>query len=165
MELHTERLAIRPLVEGDWPEMREIFLDFNRSPYVRYDRPLPTGDEESKALVRQFMDGGYFFTVRTLEEGQMVGYVCFHREGEDYDLGYCFHSAHQRKGYARESVTALLSFMAQTYPVARFTAGTALDNTPSCEFLKKLGFTLVSTQQVCFDGSFSFQGGNFERKP
>lgn len=165
MELKTARLSIRPLGEDDWPDMKRIFLDFNASPYARYDRPLPTEDGAVRALVGQFMAGGIFFTVRTLDRGEMIGYVCFHREGEDYDLGYCFLSARQGRGYARESVEALLPYMAQTRTVARFTAGTALDNRPSCRLLERLGFVRVSTEQVCFDGSFSFLGGSFERRP
>ena len=41
MELRTSRLTIRPLEEGDWPALQEIWRDFARSPYHVYDRPVP----------------------------------------------------------------------------------------------------------------------------
>ena len=43
-----------------------------------------------------------------------------------------------------------------------FTAGTAIDNIPSCRLLEKLGFACTSTETVSFDNVFSFRGGNFE---
>ena len=92
---------------------------------------------------------------------QMIGYVGFHKAGDAYDLGYCFHSSYQGNGYAFESVKALIDYFRKEYHVTKFTAGTALENTPSCSLLKKLGFRCHSTDTVCFDGSFSFQGGNF----
>lgn len=75
--------------------------------------------------------------MRLAESQALVGYVCFHREGEAYDLGYCFHSAYQGQGYAWESVSALLEYLA-SQGAAVFTAGTALDNLPSRRLLERL---------------------------
>ena len=58
---------------------------------------------------------------------------------------------------------ALIDHLAKESPEAQFTAGTALENTPSCNLLKKLGFTCISTETMSFDGRFFFQGGNFVR--
>ena len=162
MEIQTERLCIRGLHTDDWADMKNIFSDFSRSAYGVYDRPFPTKDDEIKALVRQFVGSGLFFAVSPLGGDRMAGYVCFHRDGDRYDLGYCFHSAYQGKGYAYESVKALLVYMARAYPVSAFTAGTAMDNTPSRRLLEKLGFVCRSTEPISFDGTVSFLGGNFE---
>lgn len=50
MRLETSRLYIRRLCETDWREMKNIFIDFNNSKYALYDMPLPTEEEEPKAL-------------------------------------------------------------------------------------------------------------------
>lgn len=162
MILETNRLFIRRLNESDWQEMQKVFIDFNNSKYAIYDMPLPTEDEESKALTKRFADSNLFFAVFLKESNDMIGYVCFHKEGDTYDLGYCFHSAYHSNGYAYESTDALVKYFADKYSVNHFTAGTAIDNTPSCRLLEKLGFTCVSTETVSFDNVFSFQGGNFE---
>ena len=107
-----------------------------------YDRPLPTDAPGAQALARHFAGTGLAFGVRLAESQALAGYVCFHREGEAYDLGYCFHSAYQGKGYAWESVSALLEYLA-SQGAAVFTAGTALDNLPSRRLLERLGFALV----------------------
>ena len=56
-----------------------------------------------------------------------------------YDLGYCFHL-----------------FSGEYLP-----RRTALDNLPSRRLLERLGFALVSTEQVAFVENFSFLGGCF----
>lgn len=162
MEIKTSRLYIRNLCESDWIDIKNIFVDFNNSRYAIYDRPLPIEDDKVKALVKQFADSNLFFTIHTSYNNKMVGYVCFHKDEDKYDLGYCFHSAYHAKGYAYESVNALIKYIAQAYRVSSFKAGTAIDNKPSCRLLEKLGFICVSTETVSFDNLFSFQGGDFE---
>ena len=64
MELRTSRLTIRPLEEGDWPALQEIWRDFARSPYHVYDRPLPTDAPGAQALARHFTGTGLAFGVQ-----------------------------------------------------------------------------------------------------
>ena len=161
MRLETNRVYIRPLYETDWQEMKEIFADFNNSRYAVYDMPLPIEDKEVKSLTRSFAESNLFFTVFLKESSDMIGYVCFHKDGDKYDLGYCFHSAYHSKGYAYESTKALVEYFIDQCGATCFTAGTAIDNIPSCRLLEKLGFVCVSTETISFDNAFSFQGGNF----
>ena len=161
MRLETRRLYIRSLCETDWQEMKNIFLDFNNSKYAVYDMPLPTEDEKTKALIKNFVESNMFFTVFLKESSDMIGYVCFHKAGYIYDLGYCFHSVYHSNGYAYESTKALIEYYIDECGATGFTAGTAIDNTPSCRLLEKLGFVCASTEIVSFDNVFSFQGGNF----
>ena len=162
MRLETNRLRIRRLHETDWQEVKNIFTDFNNSQYAVYDMPLPTEEEEVRALIKRFAESNLFFSVFLKDSSDMLGYVCFHKEGDNYDLGYCFHSAYHSKGYAYESTKALVEYFIAECGATGFTAGTAIDNIPSCRLLERLGFVWVSTETVSFDNVFSFQGGNFE---
>ncbi|MBQ8356569.1 MAG: GNAT family N-acetyltransferase [Clostridia bacterium] len=162
--IDTDRLHIRKLVPDDWREMQNIAMDFRRSEYAVYDMPLPVEEESIKALTAQLAASGLFFAV--LREGVVIGYVCFHREGDSYDLGFCFHSNYHGKGYAFEACFTLMKYMAKTRPVAAFTAGTALENIPSCRLLRKLGFTLQKTERLSFhkddrSNDITFEGGIF----
>ncbi|MBQ8231274.1 MAG: GNAT family N-acetyltransferase [Lachnospiraceae bacterium] len=161
MILETSRLYIRNLSETDWQEMKNIFIDFNNSQYAVYDMPLPTEDEETRALTKRFAESKLFFVVFLKELSDMLGYVCFHKDGDKYDLGYCFHSAYHSKGYAYESTKALIEYFVTECGATGFTAGTAINNIPSCRLLEKLGFICASTEMVSFDNIYSFQGGNF----
>ena len=161
MELKTLRLYIRSLHKEDWTKMKSLFIDFNNSKYAAYDRPLPTEDMEVETLTKEFVESNLFFAIHLLNDSQMIGYVCFHKDAEKYDLGYCFHSAFHSNGYAYESTKALIDYFVQKYNAATFTAGTAIDNTPSCKLLEKLGFECASTEYLSFREGFSFKSGNF----
>lgn len=161
MEIKTNRLSIRTLSKYDWMEMKEIFIDFNNSKYAIYDRPLPTEDNDVRELVKKFSENSLFFTIYTTDKNEMIGYVCFHKNEDKYDLGYCFHSAYHSRGYAYESINALIDYVGKEYNVSIFTAGTAIGNIPSCKLLEKLRFIRISTETVSFNNDFSFQGGNY----
>lgn len=152
---------IRRMREDDWRGNQVIWRDFNRSRYAVYDGVLPEEDAEVRRQTREFMGSGLFFSVFLAENGTMIGYVCFHQDRDAFDLGYCFHSAFQGRGYAFESARAAMEFLVKERNAKRFTAGTALDNGPSLRLLDRLGFRLASTETVSFDGDFSFVGGNF----
>lgn len=160
-EIRTDRLLIRQMREDDWRGNQVIWRNFNRSGYAIYDGALLEGDAEVRKQTREFIGNGLFFSVFLAENETMIGYVCFHQDGDTFDLGYCFHSSFHGKGYAFESARAVMAFLVKERNARRFTAGTALDNGPSFRLLDRLGFRLVSTEIVSFDGDFSFLGGNF----
>lgn len=166
MELKTNRLYIRELLTSDWLELQKITKDFTKSKYVVYDCPLPTGDNEVKELTKKFAESQLFYAVFRQNTPEMIGYVCFHANDNKYDLGYCFHSSYYGNGYAFESCTAMLKYINQHFRINSFTAGTAIDNVPSCNLLMKLGFRCEETEILSFHkdefgNNISFEGGNF----
>ena len=90
MHFKTARLFIRKLVPDDWKSMQKLAIDFLQSKYAVYDMPLPTGDAEIIALTKQFAETQLFYAV--LFQDVMIGYICFHEDNGNYDLGFCFHS-------------------------------------------------------------------------
>lgn len=140
MQCKTERCLIRELVPDDWKFMQKIAVDFRKSKYAVYDMPLPVEDAEIIARTKQFAQTQMFYAV--LLHDVMIGYICFHEDHGMYDLGYCFHSDYQGKGYAFESCCAMMNYIFHERSINIFTAGTALENKPSCKLLEKLGFTL-----------------------
>ena len=88
-------------------------------------------------------------------------------EGDGYEIGYGFLNKAHGKGYARESVTAIIDYM-KSMGVKRIVAGTALKNLPSVRLLESLEFKLKGTEQISFykdsEGKdIYFEGGVFER--
>ena len=122
--INTNRLFIRELVSEDWRDMQRLAADFRKSEYAVYDMPMPIDDMKIKSLTKQFAESHLFFAV-ILEE-IMIGYVCFHENNGIYDLGYCFHSCYQSKGYASEACSALIKHIEKTTDVTAFTAGTSV---------------------------------------
>lgn len=144
-------------------------MDFNASPFSRYDTPHNTEAAEVRTRIAKWaaVNGGtdHMFFAVCLNEA-LIGYSAFHRRGDGYEIGYCFHSAHHGKGYAKESHTALFEYFG-AMGITKFTAGTALKNTPSVWLLISLGFALVGTEEVSFyqdagGNDIVFEGGLFE---
>jgi len=161
MFIATQRLLIRPFEFGDWPVLRKIAMEFQASEYRYFDHEIPVEIEKIQGVARYCESTGMWFSV--LLRGEMIGYVCFSGKDGNLDLGYGFHSSAHGKGYAFESITALLELLESTGTVARFTAGTALENVPSMRLLKRLGFEMIREEEVCFYEGHSFRGGFFVR--
>lgn len=167
MRLTTERLQLRPVVAEDWRSIQRIWRDFATSDFAQYDRPNDLSDEAVRARIakweeRQSMEHMFFAVCL---QDTVIGYIALNRREDSYELGYCFDSAYHGRGYASESHRALLKHL-QGCGITRFTAGTALKNTPSVALLTALGFRLTDTEQVSFyrdeEGrEISFDGGLF----
>lgn len=168
MLLKTERLHIRPVTEEDWQSIKAIRDDFSSSVYAQYDRPFSTEESNIRARVLKWANANsgieHMFFAVCLQE-KVIGYVAFNLTGDEYEIGYCFHSDFYGKGYAKESHIALFNYL-RTLGITRFSAGTAMNNLPSVRLLKSLGFELVGTESVSFykdsDGNdIIFEGGIF----
>ena len=171
MTIKTERLEIRHVMPDDWRDIKEIWEKFNQSEYAQYDRPHNTEDEDVRARILRWYwacsgNEHLFFSV-CLPGDKVIGYVAFNIRENGYEIGYCFHSAYHGKGYARESHMALFDYL-RTLGITKFSAGTALNNTPSVKLLISLGFKLVEQERVSFykdaDGNdIVFDCGIFEK--
>ena len=169
MQLKTERLTIRRIIEEDWKGLQRIWKDFSSSKYAQYDIPHATGDEDVCARVCKWAKFNssieHMFFAICLDD-IIIGYIAFNIRENGYEIGYCFHSDFHGKGYAEESHRALFDYL-KGLGITRFTAGTAINNIPSVALLKKLGFEQVGSEKVSFykdaeGNDIVFDGGIFE---
>lgn len=149
--LNTPRLCLRDVRPEDWADLAGIWRDFERSPFAQYDAPHPADDAEIQAAAARWaaVSGDAHRFCAVCLAGEMIGYVDFHRVPEGYECGYCFHSRYHGKGYARESLRALMDWLAGGRET-RFFAGTALANRPSVKLLTALGFEKIGEEPVSF---------------
>ena len=168
--LTTDRLLIRPIADTDWPAVQEIWACLRPLPMAQYDKPHDTAPDNVRARVARWAD----FTRRGTEhmffavclDGSMIGYFAFNARESGHEIGYSFHPAHHGKGYAKEALTALLAHL-RSLGFTHFSAGTALNNTPSVRLLTSLGFCLTGTEKVSFykdenSRDIFFDGGIYE---
>lgn len=168
MIIKTERLIIRKVEADDWIHMKNIWEDFNKSAYAQYDTPHSTKDDDVRIRIARWADfkdstEHIFFAICL--SSKVIGYVAFNKRENSHEIGYCFHSDYHGLGYAKESLLALFDYL-HTIGITKFTAGTALKNTPSVSLLQSLKFDLISTEKITFyknsDGEdIFFEGGNF----
>ena len=169
MLLKTERLNIRHVVADDWKSIRDIWVDFNSSEYAQYDTPHITEDANVQARIAKWasFNNGIEHMFFAICLGEIViGYIAFNIRENGHEIGYCFHSAYHGKGYGKESHLALFDYL-RTLGITKFSAGTALNNTPSVKLLTSLGFKLVEQEKVSFykdanGNDIVFDGGIFE---
>ncbi|MDO5435077.1 MAG: GNAT family N-acetyltransferase [Clostridia bacterium] len=169
-DIITDRLTIRRINTADWESVKRIWDDQKQSVYACYDKPNDTDPEAVRKRIEKWASAGesmehMFFAVCL--NGSMIGYVAFNQRDTGYETGYCFHSDHQGKGYAKESLTALITAIRQIQPDAIITAGTALKNIPSVNLLHSIGFRQTGTERLsfCKDAAgqdILFDGGIFE---
>ena len=169
MLLKTERLTIRHIVSDDWKSIRDIWVDFNSSEYAQYDTPHITEDANVQPRIAKWAAANsgteHMFFAICLDE-TVIGYIAFNIRECGYEIGYCFHSAYHGKGYAKESMLALFDYL-RKMGITKFSAGTALHNTPSVKLLLSLGFKLIGKEKVSFHkdaagNDIVFDGGIFE---
>ena len=169
MLIKTDRLNIRHIEADDWKSIKEIWVDFNSSALSQYDIPHNTDDEDVQRRIAKWAEANsgtehMFFAICLGDT--VIGYSAFNIREDGHEIGYCLHSAYHGKGYAKESHIALFKYL-RTLGITKFTAGTAINNTPSVSLLKTLGFELIGTENVSFykdaqGNDIVFQGGIFK---
>ncbi len=142
--VETERLLLRRLREDDAEFILELlnepaFLEFVGDKGVRTlgdaRKYIRTGPVESYAR------HGFGLYLTTLKDGTAIG-ICglLKRESlEDVDVGFAFLPAFWSKGYAAESVAAVLSHGRHDFELERIVAVTSAGNDRSIRVLEKLG--------------------------
>jgi len=170
MLIRTQRLSIRPIVESDWQSVQAIWNSLRDSVYAQYDKPHPTEDAQVRARVNRwagFIDTlEHMFFAVCLQE-RVIGYIACNQREVGHEIGYSFHADFHGRGYAKESLQALMAHL-RSLGIAKLKAGTALANVPSMALLKSLGFQLVGQEKVSFyqddeGNDIVFDGGILER--
>lgn len=167
--IETERLHIRRVSPEDWRDIQAIWVGVTETIYAQYDRPNDTDEASVRKRINGWAsfsesDAHMFFAVCL--KNRVIGYVVFHQKGNGYEIGYCFHPDSHGKGYARESISALIDEM-RANGCTRLYAGTALKNLPSVKLLLSLGFRQTGTESVSFyrdanGDKICFDGGIFK---
>ena len=143
MFLETERLCLRHVVEKD----ADIMYDYrNNEICARYQRGQTKDYEGILDLVERrkddvmSVDAPFLVAVALKDSDEMVGEIVVMPNDGTISLGYTFSYKHHRKGYAFESLTALIDLLHERYPEWDFISFTEPENVPSMNLLKKLGY-------------------------
>ncbi len=168
-EIQTSRLTVRPIVAEDWMDIKRIWESVNASAYAQYDMPHNTAEEDVQPRIARWAQANsgteHLFFAVCLNRA-VIGYVAFNIRQTGYEIGYCFHTDYHGKGYASESLRAVIADLREL-GLTRFSARTALSNTPSVRLLTSLGFQPIGTEKVSFykdsrGEDIVFEGGIFE---
>ena len=141
--IETDRLLLRNVVEKD----ADIMYDYrNNEICARYQRGQTKDYDGIVALVARrkndvmSVDAPFIVAVAPKDTDEMVGEIVVMPKDGTISLGYTFSYKHHRKGYAFESLSALINLLHEQYPEWDFISFTEPENEPSMVLLKKLGY-------------------------
>ena len=142
--LETKRLILR----NTRPEDAEVMYDYrNNEICARYQRGQTKDLPSIRQLVerRQYdlisSDKNFMLAVEQKNSGKMIGEIVVMPNDGCFSIGYTFHYAHHRKGYAFEALSALTDLLHEQYPDMEFISFTEPENIASMNLLIKLGYS------------------------
>lgn len=143
ISLETEQLVLCNVSPEDAPV---VFHYRNDERCARFQRGQTIDLEGIKTLLerRQFDTisdrQNFMIAVRLKQTGEFVGEIVVMPNDGCFSIGYTFHYAHHRKGYAYEALKSLTEHLHTAYPAMEFISFTEPENLPSRRLLEKLGY-------------------------
>lgn len=135
--IETERLLLRRYRKSDLQDLFEYLSD---PKVVEYEPYKPMSLEETKSNLEWRIGTEDMIAVELKSSHRMIGNVYLGKqEFESLEIGYVFHRAYWRKGYARESCEALIR-QAFANGAHRIYAECDPQNISSWKLLESLGF-------------------------
>ena len=141
--IETNRLILRNVAAKD----ADIMYDYrNNEICARYQRGQTKDYNGIVALVERrkndvmSVDAPFMVAVALKDTDEMVGEIVVMPKDGTISLGYTFSYKHHRKGYAFESLSALINLLHEQYPEWDFISFTEPENESSMALLKKLGY-------------------------
>lgn len=146
--IETERLIIREITVEDVSSLYELYKD---DEITKYMPALFENIDEEIEYTKQYINTVYKFyhygmwLVILKGTGQIIGRVGFeYKENEEtnivHELGYMIGKNYQRKGYAYESLMAVISLAKESYDISELFVEVSENNIASIELAKKIGF-------------------------
>ncbi len=144
MQIDTNRLVIRDFVSNDLADLHAILGDEET---MRYLEPAYTL-EKTRAFLETFCIGRRCALAAVhRESGRLIGYLLFAEvEADVYELGWVFHRAYWRQGYASEACRAVIDQAFVVLHASRVFAET-IDAQKSVPLMQKLGMQCKSVQR------------------
>ena len=147
--LTASRITIRDYHAADLPFVTAMWFDPENGRYLS-DPTTEYVDEVYQAALDKLenSDDGYYLTVVLNGTEEIIG-SCFifpDGQGKCFELAYCIHKAHWRKGYATE-LLSLVTAWAKDNGFTEITAEAAKENIASDTLLRKNGFTVTGESE------------------
>ena len=141
--LETKRLVLRNVAAKD----ADTIFDYrNNDLCARYQRGQTKSYEgicqllEAHPAAALGADAPCLVAVALRDTDELVGEIVVMPSENTFSLGYTFHYAHHRKGYAFEALSSLMGLLHKQFPDWEFICFTDPANEASMALLKKLGY-------------------------
>lgn len=134
--IETSDLILRRFREEDWMDLYEYLshpLVVEYEPYDVYSQSECIVEAKRRSLDKNF------FAVVLKEVNKVIGNLYFSKgEFDTWEIGYVFNLAFQKKGYATQSVYALIDYAIKNCETRRIIARCNTKNTASWGLMERL---------------------------
>ncbi|MFD1031582.1 GNAT family N-acetyltransferase [Metaplanococcus flavidus] len=139
----TERYFLTRFQESDFKDGLNLFTNPKVRKYL--------GGVQNPDFIRATLDamlapedGSFYWVIREKSIGEFIGLVSLdpHHDGICKEVSYQLLPNWWSRGFATETVTAILDFAMNDLQLPKLVAETQSSNQPSCNLLVKLGMTL-----------------------
>ncbi|WP_109097978.1 GNAT family N-acetyltransferase [Aquimarina sp. AU58] len=147
IEIVTERTKLRLITLSDLDSIHKLHSLPETDKYNTLGIPIHI--EETKSIIEPWIEENqlheikkYTFAIETKSDGKFIGLFGLKIGNKKYNRGevwYKIHSDYWKKGYATESLRAVIDFGFETLKLHRMEAGCAVDNIGSIKVLEKAG--------------------------
>ncbi|QQO07603.1 GNAT family N-acetyltransferase [Breznakiella homolactica] len=144
MTIQTQRCTIRDFEPGDIPRFMEYRNDAHWMRYQGYKGKTKEEYEQDLLGDSSLVRGTQFAIIHTTT-GLLIGDIYLKQDDSLYWIGYTIHPAFARRGYAAESVTAIMAWIAARVG-SIIKAGVLPENTTSIKLLEKLRFSFAGKE-------------------
>jgi RimJ/RimL family protein N-acetyltransferase len=143
LKIHTDRLMIRRIENKDKLDLFEIMSD-KETAYDDGFAPYLEMNEKYEADFKYLVSDEMHYAIELKEQHKVIGIMHLTKNTERavvcYEIGYDVNPMYRRKGYATESVNAIIDYCFNVINVELITACVYEWNIKSSNMLKKLGF-------------------------
>lgn len=143
IHMETQRLVLRNVRSED----AAVMFDYrNNALCARYQRGQTKDLPGITQLVEKRQNDAlsdqenFLIAVALKDTDGMIGEIVVMPNDGCFSIGYTFHYAFHRKGYAFEALSHLVAFLHEQYPQMEFISFTEPENTASRRLLEKLGY-------------------------
>lgn len=158
--LRTKNVIVREITVNDVDRLYEIYSDAD---VVRYIENLYENREEELRFTKDYILNQYRFyeygmwIVESIKTNEIIGRAgIFDRADEEYkEIGFVFAKEYWGKGYAKETLKAIINYANEELGVDTLIAHVMRDNLRSKRLLESLGFV--------FERDAVVEGNLFER--
>ena len=156
--LQTDRLIVNPLTPDD---IKPFYTHRTHPDVLRYQGEFPRSEEDVRQLINTQNTvtfgtvGQWFqFAIRLLPDTTFIGDIGLHFSSpfiHQVEIAYSLIPSYQHKGYATESVQALIAHCFSNLNMKIISATIDVRNTASQHLLQKLGFKRMAYRpHACF---------------
>ena len=146
LELYTERLFMRQLIETDWPLFLALHSDQDITRYVcEAPSPLRIREMFESRLPLWLPTSDHWLCLVVIDKQYhqplgLTGLKILSQEVAGAEVGYMFLAEQQGKGYASESLQQVMSHARDALNLRVLKATVTDGNTSSCRVLEKCDF-------------------------